>query len=873
MGPAATAVDFRSLRWGVGALLAFAGALLATGLNGETIAPAGETTGTGPLEAEMASLPLSFEPNRGRMDPRVDFLAHSVAGGTLYLSSRQAVLELPQGGERTRVLGLDLLGSAPGSEASGVGALPGKVNSFIGDDPSRWRSGIPTYSRVRYDGVYPGIDLDYYGNQRRLEYDFRLAPGADPERIALHLRGADSLRLAPNGDLVIDAGKATIRQRAPVAFQTIAGERSAVDSAYELHGSTVGFSLGRYDHARPLTIDPLVLAYSTLVGGGASDEARAIAVDSAGAAYLTGSTGSTGATGYPTQDPFQGSLAGGSTDAFVTKLNPDSGGAVTLAYSTYLGGTGNDYGFQIAVDSAGAAYVTGRTGSSGVGTGFPTQDPFQPDNGGGDDAFVTKLNPDSGGAVTLAYSTYLGGGGGETPLGIAVDSAKAAYVTGQTDSSGGTPFPTEDPLSVGATNQGGIDAFVTKLNPDSGGPATLAYSTYLGGDDNDVGNSVAVDSAGAAYLTGYTGGGVVTPFPTEDPFQAMPQGSGDAYVTKLNSDPGGTNDVTLAYSTFLGGGGQDRGQGIAVDSAGAAYLTGYTLSGGGTPFPTQDALDTTLDGNEDGFVTKLNPHSGGALTLAYSTYLGGGSDNDEGKDIAVDSAGAAYISGATSSSGTTPFPTKDAIQGGNGGGVDAFVTTLNPDTGGAVGLGFSTYLGGGGGDTGYGIARDSAGAIYVGGQTNGSGFPTQDPFQATNQGVNDVFAARLAEEVKCNGKVATLFGGSGKDTLTGTSGKDVIDGLGGNDTIKGKGKKDVVCGGDGKDKLVGGKGDDTLLGEAGNDTLKGEAGKDTLKGAGGKDTLRGGAGRDKLKGGAGRDTCIGGGGRDRASSCAKRRSI
>ena len=870
MGASAT-LDFRRFRLGaLGGVFVLAAGLLAL-LNGESVGPATTTDGTGSVEATVAKLPLSFEPNSGRTDPRVDFLARSVAGGTLYLSAREAVLQLPVGKKGTRALGLGLVGSAPGADPRGVGELPGKVNSFIGDDPARWRSGIPTYSRVRYESVYPGIDLDYYGNQRRLEYDFRLAAGADPERIALRLRGADSLRLAPNGDLVIGAGKAAIRQRVPVAFQTIAGQRRAVDASYEIHGSTVGFRLGRYDRSRPLTIDPLVLAYSTYLGGSGFDAANTVAVDSSGAAYVGGVARASGTTPFPTQDAFQGTNHGGFGDAFVAKLNPDRGGGVSLAYSTYLGGAGNEQVHALAIDSAGAVYITGPTDSSG-GSPFPTQDPLagMGTNQGGSDAFLTKLNPDSGGAVTLAYSTYLGGGADDDGNGIDVDSAGAVYLTGDTESSGGTPFPTADPFQ--ATNGGLFDSFVTKINPDPGGATapTINYSTYLGGGADDFGNGIAIDSSGAAYVAGYTESSGGTPFPTQNDFQGSNQGGPDWTVTKIN--PHTSGNLTLAYSTYLGGSGTDYGAFIAVDSAGAAYLSGQTQS---TNFPTQDAFQADQPGN-DAAVAKLNPDSGAAVTLAYSTYLGGG-DSDQANNIALDGTGAAYVTGTTSSDDPTPFPTTaDALQGANAGANDVFATKLNPDTGGAVSLGYSTYLGGGSSEGGGGIAVDSSGAIYLAGLTQSTGttaFPTQDPFQATNHGDRDVFVTRLAEPITCSGKVANLFGTAGKDTITGTSGKDVIAALGGNDTVKGRGKKDVVCGGDGKDKLVGGKGDDTLLGEAGKDTLKGEAGKDTLKGAGGNDTLKGGAGKDKLKGGSGRDTCIGGGGRDRASSCAKRRSI
>jgi hypothetical protein len=722
------AVAFRELWWPP--LAAAAGCLLVLAVLVAPEAPSpGTSQGGGGLEASIATAPLSFEPNAGRTDGRVDFLAHSVAGGSLYLTSREAVLALPQGKHDSRALRLGFRGADPDAPARGLEERPGKANSFIGDDPSRWRTGIPTYGRVRYEGIYPGIDLDFYGSQQDLEYDFRLAPHADPSRIAVEMGGPDSLRLARNGDLLIEVGKTTVRQQAPVAYQRIGGERRPVPAAYELHGSRVGFRLGAYDRSRPLVIDPVVLGYSTYLGGGGSDLGHGIAVDSAGAAYLVGTTdsGFPNLPPFPTQDHLFPDQALG--DAFVTKFDPDSGGAVTLAYSTYLGASDNDSGFGIAVDSAGAAYVTGITASMN----FPTEAEFQTDQGGLD-VFVTKLNPDSGGAVTLAYSTYLGGSDSDSGNGtaIAVDSTGAAYVSGHTDS---TNFPTQDAFQ---TDQGDRDVFVTMLNPDSGGAVTLAYSTYLGGGDHELAreNSIAVDSTGAAYVSGNTDS---TNFPTQDAFQTD-QGGTDAFVTKVNPDSGAA--VTLAYSTYLGGLGNDFGFGITVDSAQAAHATGFTLS---TDFPTQDAFQTD-QGGTDAFVTRLDPDSGGPVTLAYSTYLGA-SGSDSGIGIAVDPAGAAYLTGSTDS---PDFPTQDAFQGDQAG-SDAFATKLNPDSGGAVTLAYSTYLGGssdsifGPADFGTDIAVDSAGVAYVTGHTFSTDFPAQDAFQA-DQGDRDAFAARLVLE-------------------------------------------------------------------------------------------------------------------------------
>ena len=393
---------------------------------------------------------------------------------------------------------------------------------------------------------------------------------------------------------------------------------------------------------------------------------------------------------------------------FVTKLSP-AGNA--LVYSTYLGGSGNDTGYGIAVDGVGSAYVTGVTSS----TNFPTRSPYNATLLGTTDVFVTKLSP-AGNA--LVYSTYLGGYGHDSGTGIAVDGAGSAYVTGPTDSAN---FPTRSAYQ--ATFQGApFDAFVTKLT--SAGNA-LVYSTYLGGSGADWGAGIAVDGAGSAYVTGYTES---TNFPTQSAYQATFQGAPfDAFVTTLT--PAGN---ALVYSTYLGGSDREWGAGIAVDGAGSAYVTGFTLS---TDFPTQSAYQATNQGIQDAFVTKLTP-AGNALV--YSTYLGG-SGGDFGGGIAVDGAGSAYVTGETAS---TNFPTQYPYQATyQGGAADAFVTELTPAGNALV---YSTYLGGSSGDFGVGIAVDGAGWAYVTGWTTSTNFPTQSPYQAAYQGgLSDAFVTKL----------------------------------------------------------------------------------------------------------------------------------
>src|SRR5438093_28989 len=470
----------------------------------------------------FGQLPLSFEANRGQTDSQVRFLSRGPQH-TLLLAPTEAVLvfitrEHPEGGERqgtkaklakprpaTRTaLGMTFLGANPDVRVTGREELPGKANYFIGNDPAGWRTNVPTYARVHYEDLYPGIDLVYYGNQRQLEYDFVVRPAADLRRIALGFQGAQRLEVDPQGDLVLHTAAGAIRQRKPIIYQEVAGRRVEIPGEYVLRdGQRVGFHVAAYDTSLPLIIDP-ALVYSTYLGGSSFDEGYAIAVDAAtGNAYVTGYTDS---PSFPTTPgAFQTTFKGGSGDVFVTQLN-DSGSA--LVYSTYLGGNGFDLGFGIAVDSMGSAYVTGSTGS----TDFPTTPgAFQTGIGGPaegpNDAFVTKLNPTGSG---LVYSTYLGGNGFDRGFGIAVDSMGSAYVTGVT-----VPFtdPTPNfPTTPGAFRpnfgEGGGDAFVTKLKPDGSG---LVYSTYLGGTGSDTGFGIALGAGGNAYVTGVTDS---TNFPT-----------------------------------------------------------------------------------------------------------------------------------------------------------------------------------------------------------------------------------------------------------------------------------------------------------------------------------------------------------------------
>jgi len=608
-------------------------------------------------------LPLSFEANEGQADARVKFLSRT-SSAALFLTWDEAVLTLrrskpdtnkekisgaahalPPGvpaSEAGGALRMKLRNANPAVKVTGVDELAGKSNYFVGNDPTKWRTNVPTYRSVKYEGIYSGIDLVYYGNQRQLEYDFIVAPGADPRRIAFDVRGARRIRSDEHGDLVLSMGEGEIRWHKPAVYQEKDGARQEIAAHYAITDKNrVGFVVSQYDTSRTLYIDPLI--YSTYLGGSAYDVGNAIAVDGAGSAYVTGSA----SPNFPiTPGAFQPDGSYGTV--FLTKFNP-SGSA--LVYSTYLGGGSDsldapDAGTGIAVDTAGNAYVTGTAYSRNFPT---TPDAFQTVfNGTGafpTSAFVTEINP-AGSA--LVYSTYLGGSGGSSGAGIALDSAGHAHVTG----GAGAGFPTT-PGAFQTTFGGGSNAYVTKLNTAG---SALLYSTYLGGTNffaGEAGFGIAVDSAGNAYVTGLA---ISTDFPvTPGAFQTTcggcGPGYGDAFVAKVSS-----SGSALVYSTYLGGNSSDAGASIAVDSAGNAYVTGSTAS---TNFPTMDPLQPTNEGgfgDREAFVAKLNP---GGSALVYSTYLGGtgGADltqGDSGSGIAIDSSGRAYVTGSTDSAN---FPT------------------------------------------------------------------------------------------------------------------------------------------------------------------------------------------------------------------------
>jgi uncharacterized repeat protein (TIGR03803 family) len=698
------------------------------------------------LRVSRAELPLSFEPNLGQAERHVKFLSRG-SGYELLLTEDKAVLLLNEVSSATRgqksgatqpydlslrspiltrnlssmreqeqprkhaVLAMRLVGANRTPAVTGLGQLPGKSNYFIGSDPRNWHTNVPNYAKVQYEQIYPGIDLVYYGNQSHLEYDFAVAPGVDPSRITLAFEAQGQAktrlhrpRLDDNGDLVVNLDGQEVRFRKPFVYQPASepGVQTPVEGRYVLRAhNQIGFELGQYDRSKLLVIDP-ILAYSTYLGGNSWEEGFGVALDASGNIIVAGSTSS---TNFPTANAFQSQNAG-SQDVFVTKFNPSG---TSLMYSTYLGGASYDACEGLALDSSGNAYITGYTNSKN----FPTQNPIQGKNNGIENVFLSELSPTG----SLLFSTYYGGSQRDDAFGLALDST-GLYVVGITSSFN---YPTVNPFQ--SQKAGFHDAFLTKF---SAGGGSVIYSTYLGGaGGGSNAYAVAVDSSNSPYLTGQT---TSNTFPLMNPFQSQNKsaGAGTVFVTKFA--PAGN---TLVYSTYLGGSGIESAGGIAVDSSGDAYVAGGTAS---VDFPTMNAFQAIQSGHYDAFVTKF---SSSGSTLVYSTFIGG-TDNDFGSGIVLDSSGNAYVAGYTLS---TNFPTtSNAFQLTNGGIFDAFVLGLNSAGSGLI---YSSYLGGAGIDASSGMTIDSSGNVYVTGSEASTNFPvTSNAFQSTyGGGTYDAFLA------------------------------------------------------------------------------------------------------------------------------------
>ncbi|MCK4763962.1 MAG: SBBP repeat-containing protein [Candidatus Aminicenantes bacterium] len=598
-----------------------------------------------------------------------------------------------------------------------------KVNYFIGSDRSKWHGDVPTSLSVLYKDIYRDIDLKVYGIEKQIEYDWIVKPGADPAKIKFRYDNVKSTRIDKSGDLIIETEFGRLVHKKPVSYQVIktksqesqkADRQKVVVRFKKIEKNTYGFVTGDYDKSRELVIDPVVLAYSTYLGGGGDDYGYTIAVDSSGYVYTAGVTGS---TNFPVLNQYQ--VLQSDVDAVISIIDPTKSGTESLLYSTYLGGSNMDSARGIAVDDSGHVYVSGYTYS----TNFPTLNQYQT-NQGERDGFITVLDPSLSGAASLLYSTYLGGTGDDYCYrSIAADNNGNTYITGVTRS---TDFPT---LNQYQTHQGDVDVFVTKIDTTQSGAASLLYSTYIGGTDADVVREIAADNSGGAYVTGYTSS---TDFPTLNQYQAD-QLKDDAFVTKIDTYQTGAS--SLLYSTYLGGAGSDYGYGITVDNIGNAYVTGFTYS---VDFPTLNQYQG-FQGTADVFVTKIDTTQSGAAALLYSTYIGGAS-GEYGRGIAADNNGRAYVTGYTYSS---DFPTFNLYQGFQGV-SDAFVTNIDTTQSGASSLLYSTCLGGKVRDWGYSIAVDNIGNAYVTGGTKSSNFPTVNQYQTLSTAYySDIFITKL----------------------------------------------------------------------------------------------------------------------------------
>lgn len=710
--------------------------------------------------AQRALMPagpaLYFEPNEGQVDSPAQFIARG--HDSLFLVSPDAAQFVlckttAPNTLTARAVRMQFAGANDHAIISGAEESSGEINYLIGRKPARWQTGLATFARVSVGGLYPGINLDYYGNQRQLEYDLTIAPGANPDVIAMRFSGADKISVNPKGDLVLKLGDGEIRQPRPVIYQVVNGARKPISGGYKvLDARTVAFNVGSFDTNLPLVIDP-VLSYSTYFGGTAADVAWKVAVDTNGFVYVAGQTLS---AKLATVSAFQTNYAGGSYtgDAFVAKFSNDGS---NLVYCTYLGGSQDDLASALAVDNAGNAFLTGFTDSPN----FPTTNALYPNilghafppgtyNG---NAFVTEL--DATGSH-LVYSTYLGGSGtinyansGDVGTGIALDAAGNAYVTGYTTS---TNFPVVNPLSyqlAGSTNlvlnrlAGRYNAFLSKIGP---GGTNLIYSTYFGGTNIDVAEGISVDGSGNVYLAGFTDS---TNFPTTAGAMQPTLGSitnttplYNAFAAKF-AQPSATN-LALVYSTFLGGTNNDLAYGVAADAAGNAYVTGGATSPNFTNTASfhNELLTNYLSGSilrTNAFLVKFGP----AGSLVYSALFGGNSI-DVAFSVAVDSAGNPFICGATTSTNYPAANNAPYFAATNSGGSDVFVTEFNTngDT-----MPYSVYLGGANNDYAYGLALDPANNVYVVGQTFSSNFPTNNALHASLNGPSDAFLAKIISTI------------------------------------------------------------------------------------------------------------------------------
>lgn len=607
---------------------------------------------------DPGAVPLYFVPNAGRTNPTAPFYARTSAY-TLWITPQGLVFDSirnerspvdrkpesarpgarPSEGRRHRDVSRTVfLDANKDPDVIAVEPTGHRLNSMIGRDPAAWEKNVPTSAAVRYEEIYRNIDLKVYGAERQVEYDWIVKPGGSVSDIRISCENVQGTEIDREGNLVIRTRFGRMTHKKPAAYQIMGEERVEVEAGFDrIRDGVFGLRVGTYDETRPLIIDPVILVYSTYLGGRGADYATRIAVDNAGAVYITGETVS---ADFPVGNAFDGTW-NGSYDAFAAKL---SAAGDSLVYSTFLGGSNFDLGRRIALDGQGNAFVVGSTYSAD----FPVRNALDSVYNGDSDVFVAKISPTGN---TLAYSTYIGGSQYDEGVSLAIDSAGSAYVVGSTNSSN---FPKLNPYDL--FYNGGMDAFFAKLNPTGSG---LVFSTWLGEGGEDFGTGIAVDATGAIYVTGYTNS---TNFPTRNAYLYDWMGGFDGFVTKFTAAGN-----RLVYSTYLGGGDDDFINGIVVDDAGNAHLVGDTMS---ADFPAERS-DSTWKGGYDAFVSKLNDRGDG---LEYSLYLGGGGD-DFGYGIASDKAGSVYVAGLTES---TDFPVLNAYDAAANGAGDAFIAKICP---------------------------------------------------------------------------------------------------------------------------------------------------------------------------------------------------
>ena len=673
-------------------------------------------------------LPMSFEENRGQTDSRVNYLARG-KGYTLFLTPNETVLALrhalPTENEKPgansivmspanaprwsqEVVRFRLAGGSANPKIEALEKLPGISNYYIGNDPSKWHTGIPNFRKVIYRDAYPGVDLTYYGNPGLLESDFVVAPGADPGVIAWNVDGVKRMRVDASGDLILETADASMSLQKPVVYQMVAGVRREVTGAYFVDGKKVRFAIGPYDRSQSLVIDP-ILFYSTYLGGSngsIGDVANGVAVDKAGEAFVAGIASS---TDFPTTSAFQDTLGSGAfANAFVTKFAANGS---SLVFSTYLGGGSNDAANGIAADAAGNSFVVGRTTSSNFPLHLPLQGQAQ--FTGNQCGFVSTFSP----AGALTFSTLLCGGAQDQANQVGIDTSENIYVVGSTTSAG---FPTVAPVQ--ASLAGNQNAFVTKLAAITGNGSSLLFSTFFGGNNFDEGNALAVDGLGNIYFAGATNSSV---FPTKNALQAnlnAKNGGFNAFAAEISTS---TPVFSTVYSTYFGGSVSDVAHGIAIDGNANAYIAGSATS---QDFPLKNSLQAP-DPNGDAFVAEIGPNG---APLVFSTLFGG-SISTTAEAIALDNEGNIYIAGQTSSGDLPTFDPLQATLNNQFAFNTGFVTGFKPNVSGFL---ISTYFGGSFAvsevqDGVNAIATDTSGNLYVAGQTSTADFPTVSPFQPT----------------------------------------------------------------------------------------------------------------------------------------------